>query len=183
MTRYVAFLRAINVGGRAVVKMTDVRDAFAAAGCRNVRTYIQSGNVVFDLPEAKTASIFQKVRAQLTQLLGHEPGVVVRTLGELEALVKSAPFKKVQGEPRVKLYVAFLGEKPKGKPHFPIRSVKEALEVFGMRDLDVFVVSRPRPGRFYGFPNLLIEKELLVSATTRNWTTVTKVVDFARKEI
>src|SRR5713101_2792487 len=103
MNQYVAFLRAINVGGHAVVKMTDLRDAFAAAGCKGVRTYIQTGNVVFDMPEDKTDAALRKVRGRLNKLLGHEPGVVVRTLRELEGLIKSAPFKDVEGEPGVKL--------------------------------------------------------------------------------
>ena len=49
MSHYVAFMRAINVAGHASVRMSDVRDAFAAAGCRKVRTYIQSGNVIFEV--------------------------------------------------------------------------------------------------------------------------------------
>ena len=96
MTTYVSFLRAINVGGHGVVRMTDVRDAFVAAGCRNVRTYIQTGNVVFDAPVKTIDSLLEKIRRRMKRLLGHEPGVAVRTLAELEALLKSSPFRKMK---------------------------------------------------------------------------------------
>ena len=181
MTTYVVFLRAINVGGRAVIKMTDLRDAFTAAGCKNVRTYIQSGNVVFDAAPEKVASHLQKVRGRLKSLLGHEPGVALRTLSELEGLVKSAPFKGIEEDSDAQLYVAFLGEKPKATLKFPMTWVKEALEAIGIRKLDVLIVSRPKPNGRYGYPNLLLESAILVPATTRNWTTVKKVVEFARK--
>ena len=69
MSQYIAFLRAINVGGHASVKRSDLKDAFAAAGCAGVRTYIQSGNVIFEAPEDNTAAVFERVRLQLRDLL------------------------------------------------------------------------------------------------------------------
>lgn len=108
MTTYVAFLRAINVGGHAIVKMTDLRDAFAAAACKNVRTLIQSGNVVFDAAAKNTAALFQRIRAKLRALLGEEPGVFFRTVGEIDRLAKLAPFKRFAARRGIKLYVAFL---------------------------------------------------------------------------
>ncbi len=62
MHHYVAFMRAINVAGHASVRMSDVRDAFAAAGCRKVRTYLQSGNVIFESPPREAAAILRKVQ-------------------------------------------------------------------------------------------------------------------------
>ena len=180
MITFIAFLRAINVGGHAVVKMTDVRDAFAVAGCGNVRTYIQTGNVVFDASEKTIGSLLQKVRGRMKRLLGHEPGVAVRTLAELEGLMKSSPFRKMKNDPKVKLCVAFLANKPSRTPTFPLVSDKEQLEAISMKNLDVFIVSRRKPNGWFGFPLAVIEKEILVPATVRNWSTVTKVVDFAR---
>ncbi len=84
MTTYVAFLRAINVAGHAVVKMTDLRDAFAAAGCKDVRSLIQSGNVVFESPAKTTAALVRRIRVRLRGLLGEEPGLFLRTVREIE---------------------------------------------------------------------------------------------------
>jgi uncharacterized protein (DUF1697 family) len=177
----VAFLRAINVGGKSLVRMAHLQEMFIAAGCRNVRTYIQSGNVLFDAPRARAAAIEHVIEA-LTRRLGKPPQIVFRTLGDIERLVKKPPFGGVQAGPRVKLYVAFLAKPPERRPKFPIVSKPENCEAIGMNDRDVFIISRPtRPG-FFGFPNLFVEEALGVSATTRNWSTVTKIVEFARRE-
>jgi uncharacterized protein (DUF1697 family) len=108
MSKYVVFMRAINVAGHASAKMSDVRDAFAAAGCRNVRTCIQSGNVIFESPARDAGAILRKVRSKLRNLLNTELDILCRTGGEIEELVRRAPFKDLEAEPGVKLYVVFL---------------------------------------------------------------------------
>ena len=182
MNQHVAFLRAINVAGHAIVKMTALREAFMAAGCRSVRTYIQSGNVIFEAPEKNTAAVFQKVRVQLRVLLGHEPGILFRTIREVEGIVKGAPFQAFEAEPAIKLCVVFLSQKPRSKPRFPLVSPSEAVEAVGMKNLEVFIVSRRKKNGFYGFPNNFIEKQLGVQATTRNWSTILKIVELVRRE-
>ena len=177
---HIAFLRAINVGGHAVVKMADIRQSFARAGCLNVRTYIQSGNVLFELPAGPRAAIVEKVRRNLRALLGHEPDILFRTGRDLERLVAEAPFRGLEGQPGIKLYVVFLSRKPARKPTLPLVSAKEAVEVVAMTDREIYVVSRPKKNGFYGFPNEIAEAELRVSATSRNWNTVTKLVELAR---
>jgi uncharacterized protein (DUF1697 family) len=179
--RHVAFIRAINVAGHASVKMSDLREAFAAAGCRSVKTYIQSGNVVFESPRRSTTAVVRRVRAELRERLGCEPEVMVRTARDLEEIVSAAPFTSVEAEAGVKLYVAFLSRKPRNRPRFPIRSPKEALTALTMTNREVFIVSRRKPNGFYGFPNNFIEEALGVSATSRNWTTVRRIVECARR--
>ncbi len=93
MSKYIAFLRAINVAGHARVRMSALTGAFAAAGCTGVRTYIQSGNVIFEAPEENTAAVFQRVRLKLRDLLGEKPGVLFRTVRQVERIVSGAPFK------------------------------------------------------------------------------------------
>jgi uncharacterized protein (DUF1697 family) len=178
--QHVALLRAINVGGHAVIRMTDLRDLFVAAGCANVKTYIQSGNVVFDASTKETSSLFRKILAGLTRRLGKEPGIVFRTVDELEHLVRTSPFARRKPSPDEKLYVVFLSGKPERAPTLPMVSEKDAVEAVVIEDLHIFMVSRPRKNGQYGFPNALAEKELGVAATTRNWNTVVKIVEFAR---
>jgi len=181
MKKYVAFLRAINVAGHAIVRMSDLKDAFAAAGCRDVKTYIQSGNVVFDALPESTTEVFEAIRVELRELLGLEPGIMFRTARELDRIVAGAPFQDFEAEKEIKRYVTLLSRKPRSKPTFPLRSTKEALEALAMKNLEVFVVSRRKENGFFGFPNEFIEKELGVPATTRNMTTLAKIVDFACK--
>jgi uncharacterized protein (DUF1697 family) len=181
LTTFVAFLRAINVAGRGVVKMDALCKSFSGAGCRKVRTYIQSGNVIFDTQSSEGA-IHRKLRRELRALLGTEPGIFLRTLDEIYRLTGRDPFAKFRHEQNAKLYVAFLSERPKVKLKFPLVFPKEGLEVFGMSGREAFIVSRPKPTGGYGFPNPFIEKELRVSATTRNWNTVTRIAKFAQVE-
>ena len=68
------FLRAINVAGHAIVKMADLKDAFASAGCRNVGTFIQSGNVIFESAEKKTA-LFRNIQTELRPLIGDQSAI------------------------------------------------------------------------------------------------------------
>jgi uncharacterized protein (DUF1697 family) len=171
----VAFLRAVNVGGRGLVKMTDLQKAFATAGATNVRTVIASGNVIFEAPRA-----FEPVRARIQEnvraLLGAEPVIVFRTFQYLSDLVRAAPFGALVNQRGIKLYVAFLAGTPKRKPAFPLLIPKELTEVRGLHRRDALVVSRQKPNGFYGFPGEWTERELGVAATARNWSTVTRIV-------
>ena len=175
MSQYVAFMRAINVAGHASVRMSDLRGVFAAAGCRNVTTFIQSGNVLFDSPERGIPTILRSLRGHLRRLVGDEPDVLLRTAEEVTGLLACAPFRKIRAGAGVKHYVVFLSQAPRPRLRLPLVVPKEALEVVGIADRDLFVVSRRKKNGSFGFPNAFIEKELGVSATTRNWTTVTKV--------
>jgi uncharacterized protein (DUF1697 family) len=102
-----------------------------------------------------------------------------RTLGEVESLVRAAPFKDFEPGPHVKFYVAFLSQKPGRKPAFPVLSPKEGLEAFKIKEREVFVVSRRKTNGMFGFPNNFIEGEFGVPATTRNWSTVRKIVELS----
>jgi len=177
---HVAFLRAINVGGRAVVKMTDLKAAFERAGCRNVRTFIASGNVLFDAPPRLPAMLRTRIAAELVKLFGKAPGVCYRRVDEIEALIAAAPFGRLTADATLKLYVAFMDRPPAGLPKLPIVVEKELIEITAIRAADMLIVSRRKPNGMYGFPNACVE-ELGVAATSRNWNTVTRVAAFARK--
>ena len=172
---HVAFLRAVNVGGKGLVKMADLQKAFTTAGAKNVRTVIASGNVVFDAP-AVLGPLRARIRKRVGTLLGAEPVIVFRTLPYLERLIKAAPFGALVNDKRLKLYVLFLSGKPKQLPALPIAIAKEALEVPGLHEQDALIVSRRKPNGMYGFPGLWTEKQLGVASTARNWTTVERIV-------
>ena len=173
--RHVAFLRAVNVGGRGVVKMSDLQEAFTAAGAKNVRTVIASGNVVFDAP-ATLGPLRARVQQQVKRLLGAEPVIVFRTVPYLEALVESAPFGALVSDRSVKLYVTFIAEQPKRTPALPLIVPEEAIEVRGLYKQDALIVSRRKPNGFYGFSGEWTERELGVPSTARNWSTIRRIV-------
>lgn len=177
---HVAFLRAINVGGRSVVKMTDLKAAFERAGCRHVRTFIASGNVVFEAPAKLPAALKTRIARELLTLFGKEPGVCYRTLDELDALIAANPFGRAAADKALKLYVAFTVGEPRQRPRLPIVDERELVEITALRAADALVISRRKPNGMYGFPNFCVER-LGVMATSRNWNTVIRVAAFARK--
>jgi uncharacterized protein (DUF1697 family) len=190
MARQVAFLRAVNVGGRAIVRMTDVQKAFTDAGCANVTTFIASGNILFEAPlrradpkvgDPKVGSALRtRIGANMQGLLGTAPVIVYRTMDQLQQLVARAPFGALAADRRLKLYVIFAATPTSQRPVFPLRLPKEGLECIGMVDDDVLVVSHRKPNGMYGFPNNWIERELRITSTARNWSTVRKLVALQR---
>jgi uncharacterized protein (DUF1697 family) len=151
------------------------------AGCHAVRTYIQSGNVVFEARPDQTAALFKRITATIAGLFDRCPAVMFRTVDQLQRILSEDPFKRARRDSTAKFYVTFLAAAPEKPPAFPVALPKEALEAIGMNALDVFMISRPKPNGFYGFPNDLVEKTMGVEATTRNWSTVSKIVEFAAR--
>jgi uncharacterized protein (DUF1697 family) len=174
----VAFLRAVNVAGHGMIKMSDLKRIFESAGCKNVRTYIQSGNVVFQSPGGEGAAIRLRVLKKLSAVLGDEVSVAFRTVSELRRTVLESRFGSLESDADVTLYVCFLSSAPKSAPALPLSSAKEGLEATRIIKHDVFVVGRRVKGRS-GYPSLFIERELGVPATTRSWNTVRKMLALA----
>jgi len=175
--RHVAFLRKVNVGGRGLVKMADLQQAFTAAGAKNVRTVIASGNVVFDAPTAALGELRRRIHQKVNALLGTDAVIVFRTFPYLERLIDAAPFGALVNDRSLKLYVLFLSGKPKQLPSFPIAIPKELLEVPGMHEQDALIVSRRKPSGMYGFPGLWTDKDLGVASTARTWSTIVRIVN------
>ncbi len=161
--------------------MTDVRDAFTAAGCGNVRTYIQSGNVLFDTPADRADALYAKVRTAMRRLIGAEPAICFRTLREIDRIIAADPFGELTVDRRLKLYVAFCETPMRRRLSLPLFFEKELMELTGVRGREMFLVSRRKPSGMYGFPNACVES-FGVTATTRNWSTVTKIAEFARRD-
>ena len=181
MIRYVAFLRAINVAGQKLIKMEELARIFTAAGCKNARTYIQSGNVIFDAASANAAGLRKKIETTLQSVLGYEVTVILKPLAEIEAIVRRNPFRKVKAGADVVVFVVFLSGEPKRMPKLPLVSKTENVEVFEVKDRAAFIVCHRKKNGLFGYPNKFVEKELGVLGTTRNWNTVNKILKAAEK--
>ena len=176
MIKYVAFLRGINVGGHKLIKMEELSRIFTSLGCKNVKTYIQSGNVIFETSASDSKALTKKIEKELLDIFGYEATVFLRTMAEVEDMLDQNPFKKFKSSAKVKMYVTFLSRIPDKKPKLPLVSAKDGLEIFSIKNCEAFLLSQMVKGRF-GFPNNFIEKEVGVPATTRNWNTVNKIID------
>ena len=179
--RYVAFLRGINVGGRKLIKMEELARIFTGAGLKNVRTYIASGNVIFESGSTNETALRKKIEKVLRQTLGYEVTVVLLTLGELESIVTRNPFKRRASGAGVVQYVVLLADEPKSKIQIPLISTTENLEVFEVTDRAAFIILRRKKNGRSGYPNNFVEKQLGVAGTTRNWSTLKKILQAAEK--
>jgi len=175
--RYVALLRAVNVGGKGVVKKDALRAAFARAGATNVSTFIASGNVLFDAPPDRVESVVAGARKRLKPVLGAEPVVMVRSAKEMAALMRRGPFAGVDVPKILKRYILFLADPPARRFQLPLTQPKEALDIVHVAARDCWVVSRRKPSGMYGFPGIFVEAALGVPGTARSWSTVMKLAE------
>lgn len=182
MSKYVALLRGINVGGNKLIKMAELREVFTRLGFKNVRTYIQSGNVIFEATDSNLEKVTKKIEKAIHQSLGHEVTVILQTVAALKDSVKGNPFKSIESEDDVVRFITFMSAEPSKPQRLPFVIVKENAEVLAIRNRTAFLACRRKPNGMFGFPNAFFEKELGVAATTRNLRTVTKLLELAEKD-
>ena len=177
MTTYVAMLRGINVSGRNKLSMEDLRAIVAAAGAKDVRTYIQSGNAVFT-SRRSPATLVEAVENDLEIALGSKVAVLVRTKEELEAVIGANPFVARGVDPKV-LHVTFMGGIPDGKAVESVKGKRADADEFQVVGRQVYLFC-PNGYGTTKLTNTFLEKKFGSPATTRNWTTVTKLVALAQ---
>jgi uncharacterized protein (DUF1697 family) len=158
--------------------MADVVRAFEQAGCREVTSYGHAGNLLWS-QDSRGVPV-DDIRARLAALVGGAAEMAVRTERQLRAVVTAAPFGPLGDDRRLKLYVVFLARPAKQLPPLPLVDARECLELVAVRGRDAYVVSRRKPNGMFGFPNAFVEAALGVPATSRNWSTVTRVVALLR---
>jgi uncharacterized protein (DUF1697 family) len=183
---YAALLRGVNVGGRGKVSMQDLRALFESLDLREVATYVQSGNVVFKTTKSDPKRLRKTMEEKILADLGIQATVLIRSASELEATLRDNPFSGHTADDAT-THVTFLSEKPS------VSKLAELGELAGIPGAskslfgaDEFVVgAEPTlvyvlcPGGYGNtkLNNTFFEKRLGVSATTRNWRTVTKLVE------
>jgi uncharacterized protein (DUF1697 family) len=169
MTRYIALLRAINVGGTGKLPMSDLRAICEDAGFARVETYIASGNVLFD-SKAAASKVKDELEARLRAYAGKPIDVVLRTASEIAAVLKANPFPKAESK---HTYAIFLDEPP---PADALASVS------GQHDEEVRLGKKEI---FVHYPTGMGRSKLRIPAakrgTARNMNTVAKLVELALK--
>lgn len=163
------------------MKMEALAEAFDSAGLNNVRTFIASGNVVFDSSDSDSRRLAKKIELQLVKAFSHDITVVVLSLSSLESLIKRNPFRQVPSRKDIMLCAVFFAAEPP-KLKLPIESERENLKVLAVRDGVAFVVCRRKKNGWFGFPNNFVEKQFGVAATTRQWRTLERLLEFARRD-
>ena len=168
--KYVTFLRAINVGGHAIIKMTDLKKMFESTGLENVQTYIQSGNVIFDSDEDEEL-LRAKIERQLEKAAEYKIHVFVRTMREVQAIAEKSPFTPKGDEIA---YVTFLEKKPDKKSQQTLLSFRSEADDFAFKGRELYNLRRDREKSI--FSGSFVEKILKMPATNRNLTTISKII-------
>jgi uncharacterized protein (DUF1697 family) len=170
--RYVAFLRAINVGGR-VVKMDRLRALFETLRLSNVETMIASGNVLFDAPAAQSpTALEQRIEQHLRKTLGYDVATFLRTPDEIATIVAHEPFAPDASAHAI--YVAFLKAPPSTDARRTLLGFSNDVDQFTSSGREVYWKSRKSIGEST-FSGAQLEKTLGMPATMRNITTVRKL--------
>ena len=177
MTRHIALLRGINVGGHKKVPMADLRAALEDAGFEDVKTYVQSGNVALTAKERSPGKVGRKVEAAIEKAFGFDVAVVVRSRDEIAALVADDPLGDVATNPTYRV-VVFLADKLDRKRLADVDPEQFAPEAFALRDYEI-VMWAPDGQRDSKLVKALTEKRTGVVGTARNWKTVLKLLDLA----
>jgi uncharacterized protein (DUF1697 family) len=174
MPRYVAFLRAINVGGR-VVKMDQLRKLFAELGLSNVETFIASGNVLFDSPSKSGPALEKKIENHLKAALGYEVATFVRTAAEVCEAAAHEPFPaSAMKAPYHGLYVSFLRDAPAAAAKRALEALRSPSDDFHIHARELYWLSRLPFGESK-IGGGVLEKTLGLPATMRSVTTVRKL--------
>jgi uncharacterized protein (DUF1697 family) len=173
MATYVVFLRGINVGGH-IVKKEQLQQIFASIGLPEAQTFKQSGNIIFQT-HGDTKILERLIKSSLKQSLNYDVEVFVRSLKELEALIKLDPFENKE-ERGSSFQVTFLQSNATLLATLPLRIPNSSADIIGTKDREIFSITRG--GGDGGKPNPYIEKQLRMAATTRNWNIIKQIVDF-----
>lgn len=176
---YVALLRGINVGGKNKLPMKDLTAIFGDAGARDVRTYIQSGNVVFTASPGSIDALADSVTREIEARLGLTIPVVIRSHAELEAALEANPYLDRAANPKA-LHVMFLKDHPAPSAVAaldPNRSPPDELTVVNR---EVFLHCPNGIGRSK-LTNTWMDRALATVSTARSWNTVNALVDMCRE--
>jgi uncharacterized protein (DUF1697 family) len=175
---YIALFRGLNVGGNNVLPMQDLVALLEDIGCRNVETYIQSGNAVFQNEEVNASLLSDRIRTAIERSHGFEPRVLLLEIEDMERAVGSNPFPEAEAEPRT-LHLHFLASMPRDPDFDALESVRSGRERFALEDGVFYLHAPDGTGRSKLAANA--ERLLGVTMTGRNWRTVCKVLEMAEQ--
>ena len=177
MAVWIALLSGVNVGGNNILPMKELRNILANLGFQNVRTYIQSGNCVFQSDERKAAQIEKWVGEAIDNRFGFRPQIFVLTADALDAVVAGNPYKQGDDDPK-SVHISFLAKPAKGANLSPLEAFREGGEDFTLTDRAFYLYAPNGIGRSKLAAK--IERHVSVPMTARNLRSVMKIAELAR---
>jgi uncharacterized protein (DUF1697 family) len=172
----IALFRGINVGGRKILRMQELKSLLESLGCTDVKTYIQSGNVVFSHVNPDDTSLSDAISSTIESKFGFLPIVLLLPASELRRAVTENPFADAVSEPKT-LHLWFLSADPANPDLTSIEALKTEGESFALKERRFYLHAPKGIGR--SKLAAAVEKLLGVPATARNWRTVTKILELS----
>ena len=161
--------------------MDMLKKMYESLGFEEVRTYVQSGNVVFSSKEKNVRKLEEVISSRIKKDFGFEVPVIVLTAGALETIIKNNPLIKDKGKDIAFLHVTFLGDTPSHLNEEGITEKKQANEAIFFSSKAVYLYC-PNGYGVTKLNNNFLEKKLAVKATTRNWKTTTELLKLATRQ-
>ena len=175
LTTYVALLRGVNVGGKHIVPMKQLGEIFAACKCADVRTYIQSGNVIFRATPKIAPGLSVTIAKRIEDCFGFAVPVILRNRDELAHAARSNPFLKT-GTPEKMLHVYFLAAAPSAAAIKSLDAERSAPDVFRVSGREIYLCMPNGMGRTK-LTSAYFDSRLSTICTARNWATVLKLLE------
>lgn len=171
MPAFASLLRGINVGGNRKIPMAALKALYEESGFTHVKTYIQSGNVVFQTSQDNPEELRKLIESKIEDRFGFDVTVFIRTSEELQRVLQGNPFETVDD-----VYVTFLAEEPSPEKWANLKELDLGTERSELRNKEIFLQFPDGYGTAK-MSNPFVESKLKVRATTRNWRTINEIVN------
>jgi uncharacterized protein (DUF1697 family) len=178
METYIAILRGINVSGQRIIPMKELQSLMEALHFQQVRTYIQSGNVLFQSEVTDLKVLTEKIEEKIFDRYQFRVPVILRTAGELQAALGRNPFLQQSHPETDKLHVTFLADQPTQARIDQVSDQQYDPDKCHIAGREVFLYC-PQGYGSTKLNNAFFEKKLGVTATTRNLKTVKQLISMA----
>jgi uncharacterized protein (DUF1697 family) len=176
MNTMIMLLRGINVGGKNILRMAELRAVLQEIGLEQVKTYIQSGNVVFQSAKNDRDGLVEEISMAIEKSHGLNPQILLLTVGEWQEAMAANPFPEGESEPK-NLHLFFLASIPDNPDFGKLEALEAESEQFQLIDHVFYLYAPEGIGRSKLATS--VEKALGVPVTARNWRTVEKIMDMA----
>ena len=174
-TTFLALLRGINLGPKNKISMPDLAELFSSAGCTDVRTYIQSGNVIFQGTAELVGGLSELITTQIQKRFGHKVPVMLRTTREMREVIRENPFLK-EGAAEDVLHVMFLADLPEPGAVKSLDPGRSPPNRFNVRGKEVYLLF-PEGFARTKLTSSYFDSKLGTIGTVRSWRTVTKLLE------
>ena len=178
MNVYISMLKGINVGGQKQLRMESLRESYEGLGFSRVRSYVQSGNIIFESPENNPSNLVKRLEDQIEQVYGYHIAVFIRQPNEIQRILAGNPFINAGNADLSKLHVTFLYHFPSEPWWSEMASPRDSTDEFARSEMAIYLYC-PNGYAKTRLSNSFFERRLGMPVTTRNWNTVNALYKIA----